>query len=295
MVGEFTINTLLQKGIDILGEGDYFNPLLDAQLLLCHVLNVDKLYIYTHKNDKIDVEYVDKFLNLIEKRKERYPLQYILGKQEFMGLDFYVEEGVLIPRPDTEILIEKVIEIVNEGYFKEKEVINIIDIGTGSGAISLSLVHYIKNAFVYSVDISDIPIKVASINAERLGLTDKIKFLKGDLFFPLKDLGLYNKIDIIVSNPPYIPSREISGLQKEVSEFEPRLALDGGEDGLYFYRKITDDSLDYLSNDGILAYEIGHDQGKEVEKLLSEKDIFKCTEIVKDLAGHDRVVIGYKK
>lgn len=304
MVEAYTIGELINIGKDILGEGEYNNPLLESRLLFCHVINVDKIYTYTHKDEVIDSYSVDKFLKLIEKRKSGYPIQYILGKQEFMGLDFYVKEGVLIPRPDTEILVEYIIDLIKSKYFKNKDIIKMVDIGTGSGAIALSLAYYLKNVHVYSVDISEIALQVAAENAKRLGLESKVTFLKGDLFEPLDKLGLCHSIDIIVSNPPYIPTKDISELQKEVAEYEPRLALDGGEDGLDFYRRIARECHKYLSEDGILAVEIGYDQGQAVKKLLedaqnqvpyfsrSNKNRILC---LKDLAGHDRVVVGFLK
>ena len=293
MVEALTINELLKKGIDLLGKGDFLNPLLDAQLLLCHVLNVDKIYIYTQGKEEVSQEAVDKFLKLINLRKQRYPLQYILGSQEFMGLDFYVGEGVLIPRPDTEILVESIIDIVKEDPFHNYKKINIVDIGTGSGAITLSLAHYIKNSFVYSIDISPRALDIAKNNAKRLNLEEKVCFLEGNLFSPIAFLNLDNKIDIIVSNPPYIPSEEIDRLQREVSTYEPRLALDGGIDGLDYYRQITKEATRYLSKNGILAFEIGHNQGEEVKELLIKQG-FSNVKIIKDLPGKDRVVVGIK-
>lgn len=324
MVKAYTIEDLIKIGIETLGEGEFNNPLLDSQLLLCHVLNVDKIYTYTHKTEIVDSHSVDKFLKLIDKRKSGYPIQYILGKQEFMGLDFFIKEGVLVPRPDTEILVEYIIDIVNKGYFKGKDQLKIVDIGTGSGAITLSLAHYLKNVHIYSVDISDIALQVATENSRRLGLESKVTFLKGDLFEPLDNLGLYRSIDIIVSNPPYIPTKDIEELQREVAEYEPKLALDGGEDGLDFYRRIVNEYDKYLSERGILAMEIGYDQGPAIKKLLDLKEQATreetrgqnsclieavtlreangsrkgcknnhphCIEIIKDLAEHDRVVI----
>lgn len=294
MVNNLTIAQALKKGMEILEEGDFSNPLLELQLLLCYTLNVDKIYIYTHRDQKIDRVAVDKFLSLVKKRSEGYPLQYILKKQEFMGLDFYIEEGVLIPRPDTEILVEAVIDIVKTGYFKERNRINIVDIGTGSGVITLSLAYYIKNSFVYSIDISEKALTVAIDNCRRFRLQDKVKFVKGSLLNPLKEFNLENSIDIIVSNPPYIPSNEIQLLQSEVSKYEPRTALDGGMDGLDFYRNIIIQSKDYLVSGGLIAFEIGYNQGNQVKGLLNDRGYFKDIKIIKDLSGHDRVVVAYK-
>ena len=214
-----------------------------------------------------------------------------------MGLDFKVREGVLVPRPDTEVLVEKIIDIVEDGYFKKNtnENINIVDIGTGSGAITLSLAHFLKNTFVYSVDISETALGVAKENAKLHDLSDRVKFLKGSLLDPLDDENLKGKVDILVSNPPYIPSKVIEELQVEVSTYEPKLALDGGEDGLDFYREIINKSDDFLAETSIIAFEIGHDQGKTIKDLLRENGKFDKISVICDLSGTDRVVIGEKK
>lgn len=293
MERERTIQQLLEKGVKILEKSEILNPILDVELLLCYALNVDKIYVYTHRHSKIETENVDKFLSLVNKRKKGYPIQYIIGKQEFMGLEFYVNEGVLVPRPDTEILIEWIIEIIESGYFKEKESINILDIGTGSGAISLSLAYYIDKAYIYTVDISNKALSIAKKNAKNLNLKSKVRFLEGNIFEPIGNLDEKTKFDIIVSNPPYIPTEEINSLQKEVSKYEPRLALDGGLDGLDFYRKITKESPKYLNHKGILAFEIGYNQGDELKKILETNRKYKDIQIRKDLGGHNRAVIGY--
>ena len=168
------------------------------------------------------------------------PVQYLVQNQEFMGLDFHVEEGILIPRADTEV-VENAIQ-----YFQERKRISsplIADLGTGSGAIAVSLASWISHAFVYAVDISEKAIEISKGNAQRHGVSERMRFLRGDLFQPLKAEALEGKLDALVSNPPYIPRREIDNLQKEVAVYEPRLALDGGEDGLDFYRRIIEDVL----------------------------------------------------
>ena len=295
MKRELTIQELLQRGVNILENKGNVNPLLDTQLLLCYTLKVDKVYIYTHRNEKVSIINVDKFLNLLNRRETGYPLQYILGKQEFMGLDFEVAEGVLVPRPDTETIVEWIVEVVNTSNLVEKDQINILDIGTGSGAIALSLAYFIKNSIVYTIDISDKALDIAKRNANTLNLEEKVKFLKGDLFEPLKDLDENIRFDIIVSNPPYIPSKEIDDLQIEVASYEPRLALDGGEDGLDFYKRIVDKSTQYLRKGGILALEIGYNQGKQVKKLLIDQQGFKDIEIRSDLAGLERAILSRRQ
>ncbi|WP_432406961.1 peptide chain release factor N(5)-glutamine methyltransferase [Wukongibacter sp. M2B1] len=262
-------------------------PLLDAQVILCHILDVDRLYLIINKDRKLTKEEAYEYNELIEKRLEGVPVQYIVGNQEFMGLSFYVEEGVLIPRPDTEILIEKILENVDESNSY-----NIVDIGTGSGAITVSLAKFIEKAHVFSVDISKKALKIATKNANANGVSSKISFLNGSLFSPLDDIGIKGKIDILVSNPPYIPSKKIEGLQVEVSKYEPRIALDGGEDGLDFYREIIDKAPEYLRRGGLIVLEVGHDQARIVAGLMEEKDQYVDIEITKDLAGIERVVSG---
>lgn len=266
------------------------NDLLDSILVLCKLLDVDKSYIYTYGEREVSEDIADKFQELMEKRSLGYPIQYILGEREFMGLDFYLEEGVLVPRPDTEILVEYIIEYIK---IRHKEMdINILDIGIGSGAISLSIANYCKNAEVFGVDISDISIKVGNINKDRFKLPN-VNFYKGDLFRALDELNMEGKFHIIASNPPYIPREDIESLDIQVKDFEPRLALDGGVDGLDFYRRITPESKVYLQDGGLLIYEIGYDQGELVKDILIREG-FKEVSIMKDLQGHDRVVLGFK-
>jgi len=272
-----------------MGSREYLNPTLDSVLLLSYLLNVDKIYIYTHGREEVSSEIVDKFFSFVEKRREGYPMNYILKEKEFMGLKFYIEEGVLIPRPDTEILVEYILNMIEEKFGSSP--LNIVDIGAGSGCISLSLAWYIKNAFVYSIDIDDKALKVTGENIKRLGLSSKVKLLKSDLFEGIKSLQLEGKIDIIVSNPPYIPPKVIETLQPEVKDYEPRGALDGGEDGLCYYRRIIPDSKVYLKNNGIVAFEIGFDQGEDVRNIFLREG-FSKVDILKDLQGLDRVIVG---
>lgn len=293
MVEFFTIEGIIKKGVDMLQEGDLSNPLLEAQLILSYVLKVDKVYIYTYKDKLVKESEAYKYFELINKRKQGYPIQYIVGKQEFMGIDFYVREGVLVPRPDTEILVENVLKWVDK-YSNKNDIITIVDIGTGSGAIALSLAYYIKNAIVYTVDISESALKVAEKNRNKLRLEDRVVLLKGDMFDPLEDLNLKGKVDIVVSNPPYIPTDDIPFLQKEVSVYEPSTALDGGKDGLCFYRRIIPEAGRYLSHAGLLAFEIGYDQAKAVENLVFNEGSFDNIKIYRDLSGHDRVVTGIR-
>jgi len=280
------INKLLKIGAEEIKGRQYGNPVLEATLLLGKLLKVDKLYIYTHGNEEVPDFIVDKYLQMIKKRKEGYPIQYIIKEKEFMGLDFYVEEGVLIPRPDTEILVEYVLDYIEENYGDEE--VHVLDIGIGSGAIGISIAYYRKNSRVYGVDISQRALDTANINKERFNLKN-INIFKSNLF---ENIDKDKRFHIIASNPPYIPKEDIKALQEEV-KYEPVLALDGGEDGLDFYRRIIPESRSYLYSNGLLILEIGHDQGAKVAGIM-EEEAFKNIKILKDLQGLDRVVLGFK-
>ncbi len=282
------INSLLKKGVELLGDIKYSNTVLEVVVLLSNLLGVDKTYIYTHRDMEVSKEIEKKFLEAIALRKKGYPLQYILKEVEFMGLKFYVDEGVLIPRQDTEILVEYILNLVKQN--KEKHY-TIVELGTGSGCISLSLAYYIKKSFIYSIDIEEKSLEIANKNLERLELGHKVKLLKGDLFKGIKSLKLERKVDIVVSNPPYIPKGIIANLQEEVKTYEPIEALNGGEDGLNFYRIIIPESKKYLKKFGKLVLEIGYDQGESVYHMFKNEG-YENIEIIKDLQGHDRVVVG---
>ena len=263
-------------------------PRLDVEIFLQKALgDVDRIYIHLNLNKELTKEQYDEFLGYINDRINGRPVAYIVGNREFMGLDFFVKEGVLIPRPDTETLVEEIIELCKN----KNEEINIVDIGTGSGAITVSLAKYIKNSKITSLDISDIPLEVGKINAVNNGVDNRIEFLKSDVFTAIKNTE--KKFDIIVSNPPYIPKKDIETLHTQVKDYEPYNALEGGEDGLDFYRQITEESIKYLKQGGILAYEVGHDQAEDVSKIMKYHGYDKIY-TKKDIQGIDRVVIGFK-
>lgn len=262
-------------------------PKLDIEILLSKALgDVDRLYIHLNLHKELTKEQLDSFNEMIEDRLKGRPIAYIVNNREFMGLDFYVEEGVLIPRPDTEPLVEEVIELV-----KGKENLKIVDIGTGSGAITVSLAKYIKDCQVYSLDISDKALSIGLKNAISNEVEDKINFIKSNIFSGIEDKGL--KLDVIVSNPPYIRRADIETLHTQVKDYEPYIALEGGEDGLNFYRDITRESVKYLKDKGILAFEVGHDQAEDVSEILKHNG-YTNIYTKKDLQGIDRVVIGFK-
>lgn len=261
-------------------------PRLDVELLLQKCLgDVDRIYIHMNLNKELTNEQEEKFLSMINDRLNGRPIAYIVEHREFMGLDFYVKEGVLIPRPDTETLVEEIIDIC-----KDKEV-NILDIGTGSGAITVSLAKYLSNANLTSFDIADIPLEIGKKNAIKNGVEEKVKFVKSDLFSAIKDKDV--KFDVIVSNPPYIRKSDMNTLHTQVKDYEPYNALEGGVDGLDFYRKITKQSNLYLKKGGILAYEVGHDQAQDVAMIMQNNG-YTNIYTKKDIQGIDRVVIGFK-
>ena len=279
------INQLIRIGVDRIKGRQYGNAVLEATLLLGKLMNVDKVHIYTHGKEQVPDEIVNKFLEAIEKRSKGYPIQYIIKEKEFMGLNFYIEEGVLIPRPDTEIIVEYILEYIDKRHSQEQ--INILDIGIGSGAIGLSIAYYKKNAHVCGVDISHKALEVANINKDRFNLSN-VKLIKSDLFEKISE---EEKFHIIVSNPPYIPTEDMESLQEEVKNYEPRTALDGGKEGMDFYRRIIPESRNYLKEEGLLIFEIGYHQAKDVSHIMIENG-FKDIKILKDLQGLDRAVLG---
>ncbi|MCT4619000.1 MAG: peptide chain release factor N(5)-glutamine methyltransferase [Marinisporobacter sp.] len=282
------IQDVLKLAVERIKETKACTPLLDAEVILCHTLKKDRLFLYTHRDHVLKEEEVRVFNECIEKRTQGMPVAYIVRKQEFMGLNFYVEEGVLIPRPDTEILVERVIEWTKK---RKNDNRTIVDLGTGSGAITISLAKYIENTFVYSIDLSRHALEIGKKNAILNEVTENTLFLEGDLFTPIKD-KLEGKVDILVSNPPYIPRKEIEKLQIEVKKFEPKTALDGGVDGLDFYRKIIDEAPNFVKKGGFIGLEVGHDQADVVKRMMENKGDYYEIEKIKDLAGIERVVVA---
>ena len=270
-----TIGELLVYGNQQLKEAEIDTYILDCQLLLTKVLNKDEEVSKLNEN---------KFKQLIKKRKEKMPMAYILKDVEFMGLDFYVEEGVLIPRGDTEVLVEEVLK-----HIGEDEDISVCDLCCGSGAIGISLAALRNNIKVDLVDLYPIPEKVTKKNIAKHNLEERTEFIKSDLLNKIIEDG--KKYDILVSNPPYIADEVINYLMEDVRDYEPHTALAGGEEGMDFYNIIVSESHNVLKENGILAFEIGYDQGEKVKVLMEEKG-FKNVKVIQDLAGLDRVVIG---
>jgi len=252
-----------------------------SKMLLKHLLNVNDSYLLINSEEELNASVQEKFKEGIELLKAGMPLQYVTNIQEFMKLDFYVDKNVLIPQPDTEILVEEIINLLNDKIKKY----NILDLCTGSGAIGVSVAKYI-NSFVTMSDISDKALEIAKKNAVNNGVANECKFILSNMFE-----GIEGKFDVIVSNPPYIRTKIISSLDKEVQN-EPHLALDGGEDGLHFYRIIAENAYKYLNENGILALEIGYDQKDEVIDLLKSVGKYNDIYCKQDLAENDRVIVA---
>lgn len=299
------IKQALEYGIELLKEKNIDEPLLRTRIILANILNESKEYLMIHEKEELSEELEELYITNIQKLCNGMPLQYITNKQEFMGLEFYVDENVLIPQPDTEILVEEVIDISKREGKK-----NILDLCTGSGAIGISIANNISECNITLSDISKDALEVAKENCTRIvgatitqghvssvahkfaQLTDgrpqkNIEIIKSDLF---NNFNQNNKFDIIVSNPPYIKTDVIRTLDKEVQN-EPTLALDGGLDGLDVYRKIISEAYKFLEHNGYLCLEIGYDQKDEVIKLIEHTGEYKDIYSKKDLASNDRIVV----
>lgn len=276
-----TIKQAMIKGITLLKLEKVTSPKLKARLLLQYVLKKPRQYLIVYDNQKLTEIQKQEYLKYIGLLKQGEPIEHITHQKEFMKLNFYVDENVLIPRQDTEILVEEVIHIA-----KKIKARKILDLCTGSGAIAVSLAKYLEHVELTALDISRKALDIAISNAKNNHVQDKITFVESNLFEALAE----EKYDIIVSNPPYIRREEIEKLDKEVKK-EPRLALDGGEDGLEFYRKIINKGYAYLKYGGYICLEIGYDQKEAVTKIIENKKQYINTYCKKDLYDNDRVII----
>lgn len=263
------------------------NPRLDAEVLLCAVLKCQRITLYVDFERPLSEEELATYREYVRRRGNFEPLAYILGERAFMRNTFKVNKATLVPRPETELLVESLVRIAP--LLKREGDVKILDIGTGSGAIIVSLLDYLPNAKGVGVDISVDALIVAKENSEKIGVTGRIGFVRSDVF---SKLPLEKKFDIIVSNPPYIPAGDIAGLDKDVQQ-EPRGALDGGADGLDFYRRITAEAMGHMAEEGVLAFEIGIGQAAAVQQLCLDAGFVK-TAVRKDYAGIERMVFAVK-
>lgn len=274
---------LVQAGIQ--------NARLDAEVLLSHILERDRAWLITHNNDNLDNENYRLFENAINRRSRREPLQYIIGRQEFWGLDFIVTPDVLIPRPETELLVETAVEIVKGSSARA----TIADLCTGSGCVAISLAKEIGDARIFATDMSMQALAVARENARTHGVSDRIRFIAGNLYQPLEKFDLRDRVDVITANPPYIRSGDLPMLQAEVKDYEPEIALIAGLEGTEIQKKIIDNALAFLKKQGALIMEMGLGQVETLKRMADEAGAYNKTEILKDLAGIDRVIVVRKK
>lgn len=275
-----TYREAIETGTRILQKENIADAKIDAWYLLQMACKIDRNFYYLHEEDELTAEQQSEYESTVHKRAEHVPLQYIIGEQEFMGLKFKVNSNVLIPRQDTETLVEEALRVVEPGM-------RVLDLCTGSGCIIISLAKNVADISCTGSDISKQALLVAKENAKANEV--EVEWERSDLFE-----NISGTFDLIVSNPPYIPTGEIPGLMPEVRDFEPVDALDGKEDGLYFYRIITEKSPEYLTSDGYLYFEIGYDQGEAVSAMMRQCG-YTQVKVIKDLAGNDRVVKGRKK
>ncbi len=275
------LKDLLMHGKEYLKENNIDEWNFIAKILVEHVLHVDRNTLAIHSEDEIDNNKFKEYNKLLKKIADGIPVQYITNNQEFMKLNFYVDENVLIPQPDTEIVVQEVID-----SFKDKEC-KILDLCTGSGAIGISLAKYISNSSIFASDISSRAIQIAKLNAEKNLVHKKITFIESNMFKQISE----NNFDIIVSNPPYIETSLIDTLDKQVKN-EPILALDGGKDGLNFYRIIAKEAYKFLKSNGKIFVEIGYNQRESVINIFNETKLYKDIYCKKDFGGNNRLIVA---
>ena len=285
-----TVSNLIHWASKILQGHGIDSPRLDAEVILSHLLGCKRIDIYVNPDKSVEKTTVASYKRAIQKRAQRVPLQYITNHAEFMSLDFYVDERVLIPRPETELLVEAVIKR-SQILSKVNEIV-LVDIGVGSGNIAIALAKKIDKARIFAVDISPDALAVARINAQRHNVLNKITFLCGDLFKPLEGLGIESKVNFIVSNPPYVSSNEFNHLQKEVRDYEPYAALVSGEDGLQMFKRIIAYANTWLKPGGFIIFEVGEKQAQQVARLVEDTGCFKKPEFMKDYQHIYRIVIA---
>lgn len=281
-----SINQAQASGAESLQAAGIIDPRLEAGSLLAHALSRDRTYVITHGDDLVTGEQLDRFRDLIARRAAREPLQYIVGHQEFFKLSFEVTPDVLIPRPETELIVEAALELADrEGS------LSILDVGTGSGCIVISLLHELKNAHATATDISPSALEVARRNAQRHHVSDRVTFIEADSLSRLSQSAAFS---LIVSNPPYIPAGDIATLQREVREHEPLTALLAGADGLDHIRALLRETPPLLHHNGYFIFEIGFGQGEAIEELV-DRAVWHLIEVRRDLQGIPRTVVLQKR
>ena len=277
-----TIESLINRGTRALIQGTIEQPRFEAELLLAFVLDCERVSLYTRSKDDVDASHVERYMSLIDRRLRGEPYAYLTSTKEFMGLSFFVDANVLIPRPDTECVVEAALNAL------PKDAKNVLDLCTGSGAIGVSIGHYRPDLSITMTDISEAALTVAKKNAEQNGVNACL--IQSDLFDLISES---DRFDLIISNPPYIPKADIHSLERDVKDFEPILALDGGNDGFDFYRRIIPEAYTRLSLGGLLVLECGYDQGDVLIEAQKQAG-FTDNRIIYDLAGLQRGAIGIR-
>ncbi len=279
------LKDIFELSVNLLKKANIENPQLEAMIIISEIEKIHKYKVFTDPN--LEVKKEKEILKAVEKRVKKIPLAYITKKKEFFGLEFYIEEGVLIPRPETEILVEVVLENIKD----RKNPVG-IEVGVGSGCISVSLLYHKKDLKIVGLDISEKALEVSKINGEKFSVSDRLTLFKFDILNDdVKSLNI-SPVDFVVSNPPYISQEEYNNLQEEVKK-EPKEALISGKVGTEFYEKIVERFKDYLKEDGFFAFEVGIGQAEKVKSILTRFG-FEKVQIFKDLASIDRVVVGFK-
>jgi release factor glutamine methyltransferase len=282
---EWTPSFFTKKGVD--------QPRLSAELLLSHVLGIARIQLYTGYDRVVGEKHLAQFRDLVRRAGEQEPIAYLTGKACFFSLEFTVNRDVLIPRPDTETLVENVLQTAR--HQPGLEAPRVLDLCTGSGCIAATIAKNLKASMVVAIDISEKAAAIARQNIEQLGLTDRVSIEVGDLFDPIKTMVDARPFDLIVANPPYIASDQLPRLDKSVRDYEPMLALDGGPDGLTIHRRILTKATDHLPPGGRLFLEIAFDQGTTAKEMAASFDAYTDIRILKDFGGRDRVLTLQKK
>ena len=277
------IRNALKEGREKLQMSNINSSLLDSEILISKAIRKDRKFVILNLDQEIKKKNYDYFYELINERARGKPIAYLIGKKDFWKYEFSINENVLIPRPDTEIIVDKVLKI-----FKNKSKINFLDIGVGSGCILLSILREKKNFMGTGIDLSKESLEICKINADKLGVKNRTKLIKSDI-----DNFVYGKYDLIISNPPYIKKLDLKYLEKDVVNFEPKLALDGGLEGISAIRKVINKSSELIKINGKLVLEIAFNQKKEVTKLLKDKGFY-INKVFKDLAKKDRCIMSTK-
>jgi release factor glutamine methyltransferase len=286
-----TVAEAINKAANLLSTAGITNARLDVEVLLSHIIEKDRVWLITHRDAVIDADDERNFADAIERRARREPLQHIIGNQEFWGLEFKVSADVLIPRPESEFIVEAALAIVQD----RNAPVRIIDLCTGSGCLAVSLAKELPAARVIATDASEKALAVARENTRDHGVSERIRFLLGDLFEPLEELDIRGRIDIIVSNPPYIQECDLAALQPEVRDYEPEIALVAGPKGTEVAVRVISDAPPYLKQNGALIMEMGLGQSGQLVRAVQATNAYGKPDIVKDLAGIGRVIVVKKR